>query len=308
MLGEMLTAILPEREGLFVDTTVGLGGHAEAILAAFPKNRLIGIDRDASALEACAERLRPFGDRVELVHSDHRRLPEILAERGSPGVLGILADLGISSLQIGVPERGFSFQLDGPLDMRMDRSQTLTAARLIAATGEEELARIIFEYGDERKSRRIARAIVRERDSGPIETTAHLAAIVARAAGGGGRWQRIHPATRVFQALRIAVNDELAGLDAFVDATATALREGGRLAVISFHSLEDRAIKQRLRWLAFRCACGRSVHPCRCGQPNLFTLLNRKPLRPSEDEVRANPRCRSARMRAAERTGAGAPR
>src|SRR5882724_11010414 len=234
MLGEMLTAILPEREGLFVDTTVGLGGHAEAILAAHPDNRLIGIDRDASALEACGERLRRFGDRVELVHSNHRRLP------------GILADLGLSSLQLGVPERGFSFQLDGPLDMRMDRSQPLTAARLVAETGEEELARIIFEYGDERKSRRIARAIVRERDQAPIESTARLAAIVARAAGGGG-WQRIHPATRVFQALRIAVNDELAGLEAFVDAAAEALTRGGRLVVISFHSLEDRMIKQRLR-------------------------------------------------------------
>jgi 16S rRNA (cytosine1402-N4)-methyltransferase len=299
MLGEALQALLPERGGLFVDATVGLGGHAEAILAASERTRILGIDRDADSLALAAERLRPFGDRVELIHSDYRSLPEILAARGAPPVAGILADLGFSSFQLGTAERGFSFQLEGPLDMRMDRATGITAAYLVEQTEEEELARIFFEYGEERRSRRIARAIARERREKPILTTTHLAQVVARAAGGG--WHRIHPATRVFQALRIAVNGELQGLPEFIDGSAQALTAGGRLAVITFHSLEDRLMKKRLRWLAFRCSCSKSLPQCACGQPNLLVLLTRKPVRPSEEEVQANPRSRSARLRAAER-------
>jgi 16S rRNA (cytosine1402-N4)-methyltransferase len=183
--------------------------------------------------------------------------------------------------------------------MRLDRSGGTTAADLISTCPEEELARIFFELGDERRSRRIARAIARERDRRPIETTTHLAAIVSRAAGGGRG--RIHPATRVFQALRIAVNEELEGLPEFVDSAVQALAAGGRLALISFHSHEDRLMKQRLRSLAFRCTCPKRLAECACGQPNLVRLLTRKPLRPSADEVRSNPRSRSARLRAAER-------
>jgi 16S rRNA (cytosine1402-N4)-methyltransferase len=300
MLEETLAALLPARGGLFVDATVGLGGHAEAILAASGDSRLIAIDRDADALARASERLRPYGDRVELIHSDFRELPGILASRGRPPLAGIFADLGVSSFQIGTPERGFSFQLEGPLDMRMDRSQPLTAAALVEDEGEEELARIFFEYGDERRSRRIARAIVREREQRSIRTTTHLAQVVARASGGG--YHRIHPATRVFQALRIAVNGELEGLSGFVDESAQALQARGRLVVLTFHSLEDRLMKQRMRWLAFRCSCSKSLPQCACGQPNLLVLLNRRPLRPSTEEVRANPRSRSAKLRAAERT------
>jgi len=300
MLRETLHALLPERGGLFVDATVGLGGHAGAILAASRDCRLIGIDRDADALALASERLKPYGDRVELVHSDFRLLPDILSKRGDPPVSGILADLGISSLQIGEASRGFSFRLEGPLDMRMDRSLERTAADIVEEEAEEDLANIIYEYGEERRSRRIARAIVRERESRPIRTTTHLAEVVARASGVRGH-QRIHPATRVFQALRIAVNDELRGLPEFVDAAAQALTVGGRLAVLTFHSLEDRLMKQRLRWLAFRCSCPKSLPQCACGQPNLLTLLTRKPVRPSTEEVESNPRSRSARLRAAER-------
>jgi len=300
MLEETLKALLPARGGLFVDATVGLGGHAEAILAASGDSRLIAIDRDAEALARASERLQPYGDRVELIHSDFRSLPGILDKRGRPPLAGIFADLGVSSFQIGSPERGFSFQLEGPLDMRMDRSQPLTAAAIVEHEDEEELARIFFEYGGERRSRRIARAVVREREHRAFRTTTHLAEVVARASGGG--YHRIHPATRVFQALRIAVNGELDGLAEFVDASALALAAGGRLVVLTFHSLEDRHMKQRMRWLAFRCSCSRNLPHCACGQPNLLVLLTRKPLRPSEEEIRANPRSRSAKLRAAERT------
>jgi len=234
------------------------------------------------------------------VHSDYRDLPEILERRGRPEVAGILADLGVSSYQLTTPERGFSLQQDGPLDMRMDTSRGRTAAALIEDLPADELADIIFQYGEERKSRRIARAIVEARRREPIRRTADLARIVARAAGGGPRG-RLHPATRTFQALRIAVNDELARLDEFVEAAAGALRPGGRLAVITFHSLEDRIVKRQLRALASRCACPKGAEACTCGRPNLRRLLTKRPLRPGGAEVRANPRSRSAKLRSAEK-------
>ena len=299
LLREVLDALTPQRGGLFVDATVGLGGHAEAILAASPGVHLIAADRDADSLAIAMDRLGKFGDRVEFVHSDFRALPEILAERGNPRPAGILADLGISSYQLSVADRGLSFQIDGPLDMRMDRSRGVTAASLIEDASEQDLARIFFEYADERRSRRIARAIVRERRVNPIRTTLHLAEVVARAAGRTSR--RIHPATRVFQALRIAVNGELEGLDGFLTCAAEALQVGGRLAVLTFHSLEDSITKKQMRMLAFRCSCSKSLPHCACGQPNLLRLMTRKALRPSAEEVEANPRSRSARLRAAER-------
>jgi 16S rRNA (cytosine1402-N4)-methyltransferase len=284
---------------LFVDATVGLGGHAEAILSASPDVKLLGIDRDADSLALAARNLKPFEGRVELIHSDFRSLPALLEERGSPPLQGLLADLGVSSYQLGEGSRGFSFQIDGPLDMRMDRSRGVTAAALIEDAREEELARIFFEYGDERRSRRIAAAIVRARRRSPIRTTRELSEIVAKAAGRTSR--RIHPATRVFQALRIAVNGELEGLGDFLIGASQALTVGGRLAVLTFHSLEDQITKKQMRWLMFRCSCSKSLPQCACGQPNLLRLLTRKALRPSAEEVEANPRSRSARLRAAER-------
>lgn len=300
MLSESTDALNAGRGGLFVDATVGLGGHARAILEASTEVRLIGLDRDAASLAVAAERLAEFGDRVELIHADYRELPEILARRGRPEMAGILADLGVSSYQLTSPERGFSLQQDGPLDMRMDTSRGRTAAAIIEDAPAEELARILYEYGEERRSRRIARAIVEARRREPIRSTLELAKIVARATGGSPRG-RIHPATRTFQALRIAVNDELSRLDEFVAHAAEALRAGGRLAVITFHSLEDRIMKRQLRALASRCVCPKGAGRCECGQPNLLRLLTKRPLRPSESEVRANPRSRSAKLRSAER-------
>ncbi len=278
---------------------MGLGGHAEALLGSSPLLRLIGIDRDPETLRRAAERLQCFGDRVELIHGDHRNLADLLARKGRPEVSGILADLGVSSYQLLTAERGFSLRLDGPLDMRMDRSGGATAADIVAREPAGELARIFFEYGEERLSRRIARGIVYARQKAPIRTTADLARIVARSAGG--RRGRIHPATRVFQALRIAVNDELAGLSAFLTAAVYALSVGGRLAVLTFHSLEDRAVKQTLRSYANRCSCSKSLPLCECGTPNLLRILSRSVVKPDAKEVRANPRSRSAKLRAAER-------
>jgi 16S rRNA (cytosine1402-N4)-methyltransferase len=299
LLRETLDLLRPEQGGLFIDCTVGLGGHAEAILSASDETRLIGLDRDAESLRIAAERLSPFGERVELLHAEFRSLPEILAERGSPEVRGILADLGISSHQLSQPERGFSFQLEGPLDMRMDRSVGRDAARVISESLEKELARIIFEYGEERRSRRIAAAIVRARRRERVRTTTELAAIVARAVGRSSG--RIHPATRTFQAIRIHVNGELDHLEEYVEDSARALSIGGRLVVLTFHSLEDRIMKRRMRWLSSRCSCSKSLPQCACGRPNLAKLLTRKPIRPSAEEVRENPRSRSAKLRAAER-------
>jgi 16S rRNA (cytosine1402-N4)-methyltransferase len=297
--GETLGFLQPERGGLYVDVTVGLGGHAEALLTAAPGARLLGLDRDPETLEIAKQRLVPFGDRVELVRRDYRHLAEVLEERGRPRVAGILADLGVSSLQILSPERGFSIRNDGPLDMRMDRSSGETAAELIASLPEEELANIIYEYGGERLSRRIARGIVWARERGEITTTGRLAEIVARSAGG--RRGRIHPATRTFQALRIAVNDEMEGLERFLEVSVNALEVGGRLAVITFHSLEDRAVKRSMRSFATRCSCPKRATRCECGSPNLLRILTRSVVRPGAGEIAANPRSRSAKLRAAER-------
>ena len=303
---EVLSSLAAERGGVFVDATVGLGGHAERILSESPAARLIGIDRDAESLELARRRLEVFGDRVTLVHDDYRRLPQILErllgrrEPGAGGPLsGLVADLGISSWQLAGAGRGFSFQRDEPLDMRMDRSRGRDAARVLAEEDEQELARIFFEYAEERRSRRIARAIVDRRRRDPIRTTGELAGLVERVAPRRGA--RIHPATRVFQALRIAVNEELEGIERFVLDSVEALQARGRLVLLTFHSLEDRPVKTSLRRLSHRCICPRSLPRCACDTPNLVTLLTRKPLRPSREELDANPRSRSAKLRAAER-------
>jgi 16S rRNA (cytosine1402-N4)-methyltransferase len=286
MRAEVVHALAPERGGLFVDCTLGLGGHAAAVLEA-GASRLIGIDRDADALAIARERLARWIERVELVHADYRGIGDILGAREISGVDGIVADLGVSSLQFDGEGRGFSFQRDEPLDMRMDRSAGRTAAELVADLPEEDLANLIYRFGEERYSRRIARAIVDARRAVPISTTGQLAAIVRRAVPRKG-YSPIHPATRTFQALRIGVNEELEGLDRFLDQACRHLAPGGRLVVLAFHSLEDRVVKHTLRRLA-------------ADETESFRLLARKAGQPTEEEVATNPRARSAKLRAVER-------
>lgn len=285
LLAETVALLAPARGGLFVDCTVGLGGHAQALLAA-GATRLIGLDRDTAALGIAAQSLSTWQDRVELVHADFRELPAVLATRGIDVMAGCLADLGVSSMQFDAEGRGFSFRRDEPLDMRMDQTQGPTAADLLADTGEEDLANVIFQYGEERYSRRIARGVVEARRTGRIGTTGQLAQIVRRAVPRKG-YQRIDPATRTFQALRIWVNRELDGLDEFLGAASKLLAAGARLAVITFHSLEDRIVKHAFRALA-------------AGEEAL-RVLTRKPVIPGEAEVARNPRARSAKLRAIER-------
>jgi 16S rRNA (cytosine1402-N4)-methyltransferase len=287
LTAETLQHLRPERGGLFVDCTVGPGGHARALLEA-GATRVVGLDRDPQALAVARAALAPWADRVELVHADYRELDEVLERHGISLVDGALADLGVSSLQLDAPGRGFSFQRDEPLDMRMDTTGRETAADLVARSTERDLADAIYAYGEERFSRRIARAIVEARRAQPIATTGGLAAIVRRALPRRGH-MRIDPATRTFQALRIWVNRELDGLDRFLEAAARRLRVGARLVVISFHSLEDRIVKHTLRALQLDRDAG-------------VRVLTRKPVVPGDDEVRRNPRARSAKLRAAERT------
>ena len=279
LLAETLELLAVRPGGLWVDGTVGLGGHAEAVLrATSPAGRLRGIDRDREALERARARLLPFGDRVRLEHADYREIKERLAGEAADG---ILLDLGVSSLQLDDAERGFSFQREGPLDMRMDRSERGSASELVNRMPENDLADLIHEYGEEPYSRRIARAIARAREKAPIATTTELAEIVRRAAPKSRR-PGFHPATRTFQALRIRTNRELDGLEPALERAAECLRPAGRMAVIAFHSLEDRAAEQAFRSLATRG----------------FRVLTKKPLRPGEPETRDNPRARSARLRA----------
>ena len=285
LTAEVLHYLQPSRGGLFVDCTVGLGGHTRALLEA-GATRVIGLDRDLDALAVARTILAPWSDRVELVHGDYREIDQVLDVRGVTVVDGALADLGVSSLQLDGAGRGFSFQRDEPLDMRMDRSQGETAADLVARSEEHEIADAIFGYGEERFSRRIARAIVSARREAPIQTTGRLAAIVRRAVPRRG-YTRIDPATRTFQALRIWVNRELEGLDRFVAAAVRRLRTAARLVVITFHSLEDRVVKHTLRALERGEA--------------LVRVLTKKPITPSADEIARNPRARSAKLRAAER-------
>ena len=287
MTAEVLTLLAPQRGGLFVDCTVGLGGHARGVMEA-GASRLVGIDRDRDALALAADALAPWAGRVDLVHADYRDVGRVLDERGIDAIDGAVADLGLSSLQLDRSGRGFSFQRDEPLDMRMDASGGPTAADLIAAADETELADVIYRYGEERRSRAVERAIAGARRNGRIETTAQLAAIVRRAVGRGS-WQRIDPATRTFQAIRIWVNRELDGLEAFLRAVSARLRAGARFAVITFHSLEDRPVKHVFRDL---------VH-----DGGAFGALTKKPLVAPEDELQRNPRARSAKLRAIERLG-----
>ena len=299
LLFEAVELLAPERGGLFVDATLGLGGHSEAILTASPDTRVLGLDRDREAIRLASERLARFGTRFRAAHANFRDIERVLAEAGEREVSGVLADLGVSSLQFDTPERGFSFRHDAPLDMRMDAAgDEETAAELLERLPEEEIARVIYEYGEERKSRRIARWIVERRERGePLKTTGELASLVARAVGFK-RGERVHPATRTFQALRIAVNGELEGLDEFVETAVDLLQARARLAVISFHSLEDRVVKRALRRLAGQCECGRRLPVCACGARRAVEVLTRRPVVASEQELEENPRARSAKLRA----------
>jgi 16S rRNA (cytosine1402-N4)-methyltransferase len=287
MSAEVIEWLAPARGGVFVDCTVGLGGHTAALLRAGAE-RVVGLDRDREALEAASGALADWGGRVELVHADFRSLGSLLDARGLASVDGVLADLGVSSLQLEGEGRGFSFQRDERLDMRMDRSQGHTAADLLVGADEMTLADIIFTRGEERHSRRIARAIVAARARKAVTTTGELARIVRGAVRRGGRW-RVDPATRTFQALRIEVNRELEGLEGFLAEAAKRLARDGRFVVIAFHSLEDRIVKREFRRLA-----GDSALSLRVVTP--------KPVRPSDTEVRRNPRARSAKLRVVQRT------
>jgi len=291
--------LAPTAPGLLVDATVGLGGHAAALLEAAPGLHLVGLDRDPEAIERARQRLQPFSDRVRLIQGPFAELPAVLGTLGSPPVAAVLADLGCSSLQLDSAERGFSFARCGPLDMRMSGAGP-SAGDLVNQAAEDELVRVLREYGEERRARRVARAIVDARRRRPLRTTDELATLVAGAVGGRGS-QRIHPATRTFQALRIAVNDELGQLERFVEPAVRALRPGGRIAIISFHSLEDRIVKHSLRRLAGACVCPPEAPVCSCRPERLVEVLTRRAERPDEDEVAANPRARSARLRVAQR-------
>ena len=278
LLAECMELLAVKRGGLYVDGTLGLGGHAaEVLLRSEPDGRLLGVDRDGETLARAEAALAGFGSRVRFAQADFREVPALLAGDRPDG---ILLDLGVSSLQLDTAERGFSFQADGPLDMRMDRSRGETAAEVVNRTREADLADLIYKFGEERASRRIARAITRARERAPIRTTGELAEIVRRAAPRSRR-PGLHPATRTFQAVRIHVNRELDGLGPALESLAACLAPGGRLVVIAFHSLEDREVKHTFRGLASRG----------------YRLLTKKPLRPGEEETRVNPRARSARLR-----------
>lgn len=293
LVREVLAYLQPRPGGVYLDCTVGVGGHAEAILqAAGETARLIGIDRDPEALTVAGKRLQQFGDRVELVHGDYRELPRLASALNLTEVSGVLFDLGVSSLQLDDPSRGFSFTLEGPLDMRMDRqAQGPTARELLHQLPAEALAEIIRQYGEERWARKIAGRIVEERKRKPLTTTRELAEVVGRAIPRRFWPRRIHPATRTFQALRIAVNQELEGLEGALESAARLLQPGGRICVIAFHSLEDRVVKRLFRRLAAPGAA-----------PGL-RVLTRRLVTPGAAEVAHNPRSRSAKLRAAERRG-----
>lgn len=298
LLREVIEALRVRPGGRYIDGTVGLGGHAAAILeASAPDGALLGIDADPDALAIARKRLARFGPRVRLVQGNFRDVAEIAAREGFRPVAGVLLDLGVSSYQLGPLGRGFAFSVDQPLDMRMDPSLPISARDIVNSYSEEELADLIYRYGEERRSRAIARAIVRAR---PVTTTGQLARIVEQAVGRAE--QRIHPATRTFQALRIVVNRELDSLAAAVRAAHDLLEApGGRLVVISYHSLEDRIVKEFIRQASRDCICPPALPTCVCGHRATLREVTRRPIRPSPAEVATNPRARSARMRVAER-------
>jgi len=299
LLAETLRLLKPQAGETLIDTTLGLGGHAEAVLSSSEQTQIIGIDQDREAIALAKERLEKFGERVRIFHSNFSAIKQVLAKEKIEKVDGVLADLGVSSLQFDSATRGFSFRFDAPLDMRMNaESDEETAAELLAGASEFEIARIIYEYGEEKFSRRIARRIVEKRESGePVKTTKELAELVEKAVKRSKK-DKIHPATRTFQALRIAVNGELEILEQFIRDSVEVLKKDGRFVVITFHSLEDRIVKQTLQKLSGKCFCPPRLPQCVCGASREVEILTRKPIIASEEEREENPRARSAKLRA----------
>lgn len=302
LLDESVSILAVGRGGTFVDATLGLGGHSETILKRSPDSRVIGIDQDTEAIALATERLAEFGDRFSVIHSNYSEIRSVLRRAGIGKVDGVLADLGVSSMQLDSDTRGFSFRYDAPLDMRMDASsEAPTAADLLEELPEDELARIIYEYGEERASRKIARWIVERRGTEEaIRTTTQLAELVRRAVRQSPK-DKTHPATRTFQALRIAVNLELESLEKFISDSIEILDTNGILAIISFHSLEDRIIKQAFQRHAGRCQCPPRIPTCVCGAAKRVEILTRKPVIPTDAEIKTNLRSRSAKLRACKK-------
>ena len=302
LLNETLELLVIAPGGTYVDATLGLGGHSEAILSEHPDTTVIGIDQDSAALAIANERLKKFGERVKLVHANFTDVKQVLKDNGIDRVDGVLADLGVSSLQFDSEQRGFSFRFDAPLDMRMNvDSEDPTAADLLWTLSQDEIANLIYLYGEERFSRRIARRIVERRESGePVTTTKQLVELVERSVRRSPK-DKIHPATRTFQALRIAVNHEVEILERFLIDAVESLKIEGRFAVITFHSLEDRIVKQTFQKLSGKCFCPPRIPQCMCGAKKTVEIITRKPLIPGEVETKENPRSRSAKLRAVRR-------
>lgn len=302
MKNEVLELLAPERGGIFADGTLGGGGHAEAVLERLPENgKLYGIDRDGDAIAAASKKLERFGSRFKSVRGNFFDMRSLLSAEGVRGLDGALLDLGVSSYQLDTPERGFSYNEDAPLDMRMDRSASMSAYDVVNTYSADRLAEIIRDYGEERYAARIARRIAAEREKAPIETTLQLAGLIKEAMPAAARNEKQHPAKRTFQAIRIEVNGELEELDAAISDIESFLNPGGVLAVITFHSLEDRIVKQAFKRFEEPCICDRRAPICTCGLKPTAKIITKKPLTASEEELEANPRSRSAKLRAIRR-------
>lgn len=301
LLDASIDALNIRPDGIYVDGTLGGGGHSREIASRLTTGHLIGIDRDETALAAAGERLAPFMDRVTLVHSNFCEMDSVIRSLGYPGVDGVLLDLGVSSPQLDESSRGFSYMADAPLDMRMDRGDTLTAYQVVNEWSYEELKRILFDYGEERYAPLIAGAICRRREQKPIATTLELVAIIRGSVPPAALREKQHPAKRSFQAIRIAVNDELGAVSKAMEAAIPMLNPGGHLAVITFHSLEDRIVKSAMAEAARGCTCPPSFPVCVCGKKPKVKLLSRKPVLPGPEELEENPRARSAKLRVCEK-------
>ena len=301
LLDECIENLNIKPDGIYLDGTLGMGGHSYEIASRLSTGRLICIDRDETAIERAGRRLAPFGQKVQLVHGNFSDAAAILDSLGITGADGMLFDLGVSSPQLDEAERGFSYMAEAPLDMRMDRSGGLTAWELVNTWDENRLNRILWDYGGERCARRISAAIVRHRAEKPIETTQELVEIIRAAMPAAALREKQHPAKRTFQAIRIAVNDELAAIAAMMDTAPDKLNKGGRLCVISFHSLEDRIVKSGIQARERGCTCPREAPVCTCGFVQTLKSVSRKPILPTEEEIERNPRARSAKLRVAER-------
>ena len=301
LLNECIDNLNTDPAGTYVDGTLGMGGHSEKIAEKLTTGRLICIDRDASAIDYARERLKLFSDRITFVHANFADTVKVLDDLGIEGVNGMLFDLGVSSPQLDETERGFSYMKDAPLDMRMDRSEGLTAYDIVNTWSEERLNRILWDYGEEKYARRISRAIINKREKKPIESTLELSDTIKSAMPPQALREKQHPAKRSFQAIRIAVNDELGAVAKMAETVPDRLFPGGRLCIISFHSLEDRIVKSAIAARENGCTCPREAPICTCGFVKTLKSVYRKPILPSEEEIENNPRARSAKLRVAER-------